>query len=125
MSPEQPPGSKWVYLTDRAFDVIKHFATCITVMVIAYFVTDAGKVLAGQETVAEFVLEVLLPLNFRRWTCYAVTGTALVFGFWRRRLHKRAITETAPRIIYLERSLDPKRSSSQLTSTGDTRPEDR
>ena len=94
-------------------------------MVIAYFVTDAGKVLAGQETVAEFVLEVLLPVSFRGWPRYAVIGFALGFGFWQRRLRKRAIAEMARRIVYLERLLDPNRSSSQLTSTGDTRLEDR
>lgn len=125
MSPEQPPGLKWVYLTDRALDAFKHLVTCIAFIVIAYFVTDASKVLAGQETIAEFVLAVLLPVNFRAWSCYAVILIALGFGFWQQRLRKRAIAEMAGRIVYLEGEADPKRSSSQLTSTGDTRPEDR
>lgn len=125
MSSEEAPGLKRVYVTDRAFDVIKHLATCTAWIFIAYFFTDLGKELAGKETIAEVVLEVLFPLNFRRWTCYAVTGFAVGFGFWQQRLRKRVIAEMARRIVNLEAGVDSKRTSSQLTSTGDTRPEDR
>lgn len=107
------------------FGAFRHLATCATTIVIAYFVADAVKVLAGQETIAEFVLRVLVPLRSKSWACYVVLLAALGFAARQYRLRKRAIAEMARRIVDLERLLDPARTSSQLTSTGDKRPEDR
>ena len=100
-------------------------ATRALVTLIASLVADAVKVLAGQETIAEFVLRVLVPLRIKSWTCYVILLTALGFAAHQYRLRQRAIAEVARRIVDLARLLDPARTSSQLTSTGDTRPEDR
>lgn len=125
MTSDRTPGLKWVYVTDHVFGAFRHLVTCATTIVIAYFVADAVKVLAGQETLAEFVLRVLVPLRTKSWPCYGVSLAALGFAAHQYRLRKRAIKEMAGRIVDLERLLDPARTSSQLTSTGDTRPEDR
>ena len=125
MSSDRPSGLKWVYVTDHAFGAFKHLVTWAAATVIAYFVADAVKALAGQETIAEIVLGVLVPPSLRSWPYYAVPLASLGFAYHQYRLRKRAIAEMDGRIVYLERLLDPARTSSLSTSTGDTRPEDR
>ena len=115
MSSDRPPWFQWVYVTDHAFGAFKHLVTWAAVTVIAYFVADAVKALAGQETIAEIVLRVLVPLSLRSWPYFAVPLAALGFAYHQYRLRKRAIAEMAGRIVYLERLLDPGRTSSLLT----------
>ena len=92
---------------------------------IAYFTSEAVKSLAGQQTAAAFVL--LWPTEFKvhvaiPWVT-AVAATA--YGLLQRHLKNGTVKELHAYIKSLERRLDPNRSSSGLTSTGETRPEDR
>lgn len=114
---------KWAYVTDHAFGAFKDLAPCVAAVVIAYFAADAGKDLAGRETIAEIVLEVFVPLSLRSWLYYAIPLAALGPACQQHRLPKRAISEMAGRIVYSEWMPDTTRTSSLLTGRGDTRPE--
>ncbi len=55
---------------------------------------------------------------------YAVSAGSVLYGLLQKRLRKNTIEKMHVRTGNLEKMIDPKRSSSNLTTRGDTRPED-
>ena len=90
---------------------------------VAYQVREIVSVLAGKTTPADITLNILKS-GKRDFVAYGVGSLALLWGAFQRRLRRRTVKHLKARLKALERQLDPGRSSSHLTSTGDTRPED-
>lgn len=91
---------------------------------IIYLFSSALKELAGKETYADVFIAVLGNLTFERGACYVAGGAGVVYGLLERKLRRDKTEKLANRIQGLEKSFDPKRSSSKLTPRGMTRPED-
>ena len=92
---------------------------------IAYYFKETAEVLAGKETVANFAVSVLLN---PRTTCIVagVLGfAALILAYFIAALAKRKLEHVSKYKKRHQIARDPKRSSSQLTTRGETRREDR
>lgn len=95
---------------------------------VAYYAFRTIKELAGKNTFAELTFNSAI-----NWIAndYMASALGLVFGFSgiyygvrEARLRKDAIERLSVYQERYERELDPKRSSSKLTTRGETRPED-
>jgi hypothetical protein len=88
----------------------------------AYFLMRTAEALAGKTTIA--IIEAALNLSADRYFAYAVAALCAGGFVLERRQRKRAIKETSEYIRKLETHIDPKRSRSRLTETGEPRKED-
>jgi hypothetical protein len=64
-------------------------------------------------------------MTISKWLAYAFGGGGLLYGLNERRLRRNAVRRLAPGRVQYEQGLDPGRSSSGLTQTGETSPEER
>jgi len=74
--------------------------------------------LAGQATVAEFIIRFIGSLGISRWLAWLIAALGLGFGFSQRRLRLRAVGRPGRRLKELEEKFDARRSSSQLDERG-------
>lgn len=88
----------------------------------SYRMVDA---LAGKETISNIAFKMIADLKMNQWMAYAIGGCGLGYGLAERSIRKNTVTRLHSRIKELEFKKDPKRTSSMLTLTGDTRPEDK
>lgn len=86
---------------------------------------DAVTALAGQET--NVVVEAALSLAGRLDVVlsFSLTFVCVIWAVGERKLRQRAIERLERRPRELERMIDPQRSTSGLTKTGETHPEDK
>ena len=118
-------GAVWAFLIWQGSDAIKM----------------ATQALAGKQTTANIALSAegkwnvpdapALPDALDQWcwwfgvlgTAFGVTG--LAFGYNQRQLKRHNVKRMGARLVELETRLDPGRTTSNLTCSGDTNPEDR
>jgi alkylhydroperoxidase/carboxymuconolactone decarboxylase family protein YurZ len=92
---------------------------------IAYFVYAALAALAGKSTSAKIVMDIVANLGLpNALGCTAGAG-GVAYGLRQKRLRKQNTAHLHPRIKELETLLDQNRTTSGLTATGDTHPQDR
>ncbi len=91
---------------------------------IAYIVYLSIKVLAGQETIAQFVF-VFFSRQKSQWLWPTIAALALIWALSERKLRHRKTKYLSKRIEELEKTRDPNRTSSGLPPTGETHPEDK
>jgi TRAP-type C4-dicarboxylate transport system permease small subunit len=77
--------------------------------------------LAGKETFADVGIRMLFD---SRVLAIIFGSGGLVYGLAERKLRQRTVKKLHPRIKVYEQLLDPARTSSSLTETGETNPED-
>ena len=80
---------------------------------------------AGKATAATFILSVLANVGISHWAAWLVAVVAVFYGQRQGRLRKSTVEAVAARIKELEGMIDPRRSSSDLTLSGETNPEDK
>jgi len=81
--------------------------------------------LAGKTTLASIGLSILGNFTISEGILVFLTGGSIIYGLGERELRRRNIRRLTLRSRELEERLDPKRTSSGLTSRGTTRPEDK
>lgn len=88
-----------------------------------YLVRDQISIFAGTDTRVAFSVSILADVKF----ALALAGTvaATIWAVVERTLRHRKTEYLQDRIIALESSIDPQRSSSQLTRAGKTNPKDK
>ena len=89
------------------------------VLVARYFYLIVAA-LAGDRTVADIGIRVLADVSFSVILPVAFGIGGILYGRLQRKLRKATVERLAPRSQELEQRLDPERSSSGLTSKGDT-----
>jgi len=80
--------------------------------------------LAGQRTVADIGISMLADVRISEALAWLLAGGGIVYGRQQRNLRKSSIERLHERNKSLEKVIDPARTSSNLTTRGDTRPED-
>jgi hypothetical protein len=95
---------------------------CGTALGIAYFAYKGLEIAAGKETILRATVEFLA--DIRLWIGVSWGGVATIAWYRERRLRHRTIVDSGSYIKELELKVDPKRSSSKLTHTGQPRKED-
>jgi hypothetical protein len=96
-----------------------------SLIVCAGFVYLSIAALAGKITLAKVGVQFLGNLTVSNSIMSILTGGSILYGVGQRQLRRRAIKRLAKEKNDLERLLDSRRSSSGLTETGTTRPEDK
>lgn len=86
-----------------------------------YLIVDS---LAGKTTTTDIALKAITDLKLDRGILYLLTGGTTLWAIGERRLRKKTIKDMAAHTKKLEELIDPNRTSSNLTETGDTHPED-
>lgn len=81
--------------------------------------------LSGKTTLADIGVSFLGGLKISIVIAWASCIAGIIYGLIQKKLRKDTVERLQTRIAKLERESDPKRSSSNLTTRGDTRPEDR
>lgn len=111
----------------QIYSTIRTAIRTVGVVVIFYFLFQCVGEFAGTSTdlavAGSFVLAALINLKFA--FAIALTGLACAWGAVERYLRQRQINQFSSRIRELETTIDPNRSSSQLTPWGGTNPQDR
>lgn len=92
---------------------------------LAWCFKESIEALAGKDTLSDIKIALLSDLNINQWLAYAVGGGGIVYGLSQRHLRKSTVETIQSRNQKLEKMVDPKRSSSNLTPRGNTRPEDK
>jgi hypothetical protein len=123
--PLKPPKTELDYqLSFRKWDTLAEWGNKLiqwsAVVVIAYFGFRTFDALAGRNTFAEFGIKVLGNITVNRAILSFVTASGWVFGLGQRNLRRRNIERLSREKNELERRLDPKRTSSNLTKKGTT-----
>lgn len=91
---------------------------------IAYWIYRSIACLAGSTTTANIGLSVIGDVKLSDVFGMVFGGSGVAYGLAQRRLRRKAIKNTEERIKELESRIDPGRTSSGLTSMGDTDPRD-
>lgn len=97
----------------------------IVVLGCAWFLYLIVASVAGTDTRVEIIVSAAVALGKKAWIQWAVTSVAALWAIGERFLRKRNVRRMGARNTALERRLDSRRSSSRLTRSGDTNPEDR
>jgi hypothetical protein len=91
---------------------------------IAYIIGQAAESLGGKPLAVDIGLRFIADMSLDRWASYALAALTTGAYIRRKRLHKRSVKSLAPYKKKYQQLLDKNRSSSNLTETGDTHPED-
>jgi hypothetical protein len=91
----------------------------------AYYAFRAIEVLAGKTTVSSIVFSILANFTVRETIYIILAGGGIIYGIGEREMRRRNIRRITDEKNALERILDANRSSSELTTRGTTKPEDR
>lgn len=117
------------YLRQRTrLEVIASFAHAVIrwagAVLIAYFGYRTVAVLAGETTTANIGIRFLADLRVSEAVAWIFGASGVAYGLRQRTLRRSTVERLHGRIESFEKQLDPRRSSSQLTSRGETKPED-
>lgn len=91
---------------------------------IAYFMYCSVRVLSGQSTFADIGIRLLGNLRVSEAAAWLLGGSGILYGSRERRLRLQANETLGKRVSDLEGEIDAKRSSSKLTTKGQTHPRD-
>lgn len=94
------------------------------IVVCFYLIYLSVAALAGTSTVADIGVKVLGDLRISEALAWVLGGGGMLYGRRERKLRQNAIKQLGTRNADLERVIDSKRTSSNLTITGQTNPSD-
>ena len=112
------------YWTEAIASVANTVTKWGALVLIAFFGYRAVDVLAGQETLADIGIRFLADIRVSTAVGWLSGLLGVGYGIRQRALRYNTIERLQTRIRELESAIDPKRSSSKLTTRGQTRPED-
>lgn len=112
----------WV---DGIFSVIHNLIRWGTVAYIGHQVYLTVSVLAGKTTFADIGLNFLSDVRISESVTFLLGISGIGYGLSQRKLRRKNIERLQGRIVILERQIDRGRTSSRLTETGETNPEDK
>ncbi len=81
--------------------------------------------LAGQSTLADIAVNFMTNIKVSVVVSWTVAGGGVFYGLRQRKLRRDTVERVQKRNQKLEAIIDKRRTSSQLTPRGDTRPEDK
>lgn len=114
----------------RVAETVKFLAVCALIFGIVHEASTTIQTFAGKTTTAD--LEAWLSIGFLSgptslWRIVICAMMVMMFYLWgsiERGLRKRTVRHIGNQKRVLEEQLDPSRTSSGLSSTGDTNPDD-
>ena len=94
------------------------------IVLVCRYVYYSVVVLAGKETNTHFWVQLLANVHISVALAWSFAVTGVGYGLSQRRMRRMIVAQKADRIRYLEERFYPNRRSSELTTSGTTRPED-
>jgi len=91
----------------------------------AFYAYKIVAVLAGKTTFASLIVSILANVKVSDSICVLLAGGGSAYGLAQRSLRRKTLKRLTERPKELEEAIDAKRSSSNLTLRGTTRPEDK
>ena len=113
-------GKKWDTI-GGIFNGLIRWGGVVACCYFLYLMIDA---LAGKTTATDIALNAITDLRLDEHILYFLTGGTTFWAIRERKLRKKTIKHITAQVKELEEHIDPNRTSSNLTETGDTRPED-
>lgn len=115
-----------VEITLKAFSLLEKIVAWGVIAFIFYHLSPFLMKLAGEETSANFQMELFFGKKLTHWTvCYLVGGAGLAYGWRQHVLRRKSIRLLEGQSRKFEESVDPDRTSSGLDKKGDTNPKDK
>lgn len=105
--------------------VARELVRWVGIGTVAFFAYKSIVVLAGKTTSSNIVFSLLTDLKANQYFGLIFGGGGILYGYKQKKLRKKTVERLQSRIQVFEKDIDDRRSSSTLTSTGDTRPEDK
>jgi hypothetical protein len=112
------------YIIAKTFDLAKDILRYGTYVAGLYFAAQIASVWAGKKTEASIVLGYFTSVENDYALPWIVTILSISYGFLQRYLRLRKTQYFQHHITQLEAKIDPKRTSSELLTTGETHPRD-
>ena len=113
-------GKKWDII-GGIFNGLIRWGGIVACFGFLYLIVDS---LAGKTTAADIALKAITDLKLDRGVLYLLTGGTTLWAIRERKLRKKKTRDMEAHVNELEKHIDPNRTSSNLTETGDTHPED-
>jgi hypothetical protein len=113
-----------VRLVERSADVLSAAMKWGSISFLAYCLYLSVNSLAGQDTFAKIGIGFMVNMTVSKWVAYVFGLGGTAYGWNERRLRRNTVLRLGPSRLEYERRLDPRRSSSGLTLSGDTSPEE-
>lgn len=104
--------------------IINNLVRWIGLVAICYLVYRSIDTLAGRSTDAKIGLSLLGDVRFSDAVAAVLGGGGMLYGYAQHRLRRSVIERLQGRIRKYEEMIDNGRTSSGLTTSGDTHPED-
>lgn len=98
---------------------------CGAVIMVFHYLAEIVASLAGRTTNASIIMSLLADVEVNIWLAWGLAAGGVVYGNTQRLLRRRVIAEQHDHIVALERQIERRRTSSQLTKHGDTNPVDK
>lgn len=116
----------------RQFNIIGEIASIINnairwggVVAIVYLASSSISVLAGKTTFADIGINFLADIRVSEALAWILGSSGVAYGWLQRSLRKKTVERLQQRVVNLESEKDGRRTSSQLTPRGGTKPEDK
>ena len=113
-------GKKWDTI-GGIFNRLIRWGGVVACFYCSYLMIDA---LAGKTTATDIALNAITDLKLDERILYLLTSGTTFWAIRERKLRKKTIKDITAQKKELEEHIDPNRTSSNLTETGDTLPED-
>lgn len=110
---------------DGFFSALNNVIRWGTVAYIAHEIYLTVGLLAGKSTFADIGLKFFADIRVSEGVSYLLGASGVGYGLSQRKLRRKNIERLQGRIVTLEKQIDRNRTSSRLTETGETNPEDR
>ena len=110
--------------SDRWSVTITHAVKWGALFGIVSKISSVGVALAGHHTVADIAVKVLAHTSVPSALGIIFGSGGIVYGKRQEILKRKTVQRLETRMKEFEKSFDPKRSSSKLTTQGETNPED-
>jgi len=114
-----------VKIIDLLSTVVVYGSKYGALALIFYWMTDALKAFAGQQTIADLAFKFLADIKMPQWLAYVFGVGGIGWAYAERKLRQRTVAHMASSKEEAEKRLDPGRTSSNLTARGTSRPEDK
>jgi hypothetical protein len=109
---------------DAVASVVKYLIKYGGLVACFYLIYRSTLALAGKVTLADFALRVFGNVTVNKAFCALFGSGGILYGVGQRQLRRRAVKRLGKNLSTLEGKIDSGRSSSGLTDTGETRPDD-
>ena|ERR1700690_4403023 len=111
-------------VTEIVIALVRYSAIVVCVYFVSSAVGTAVVTLAGKTTNANVLVNFLGNLTISNAVATLFGGGGIAYGIVERRQRQKMIQRQHGRIKKIEKQIDPNRSSSNITETGDTNPSD-